>query len=326
MIKKYKLPFLVALMVAMLALLMLFYTGSYYYNLICQIACYFIVCVGLNFITGLTGQPMLGMAGVFALGSYTSAILTTKLGFTPWLAIPAVLLVGLLIGLVLGYPSLRVEGVYLSLTTIGFSEIVRIMMTNLTSLTGGGTGIKNIPNYAIFGHVFATAKEKLMILIPFAIFIAFLANKIIRSKWGRSFVAIRDNIEAVPSCGMNMTRVKLTAFILATMIGSFGGSIYAHMMNYINPSTYSQTLSVTFVSMLVIGGMGSIWGCLIGSTVVVCLPEMLRFTGKYYDFVYGIIVLLFIVFMPGGLIHLFKPNEKSLTAKDLGKIFVGGRR
>ena len=135
--------------VAAMVAVALIANSNYLYNVFCQIACYFILCVGLNFITGLTGQPMMGMAGVFALGSYTSAILTTKLDFSPWGAIPAVLLVGLLIGLLLGYPSLRIEGVYLSLTTIAFSEIVRILITNATDLTGGGTGIKDIPNYSL---------------------------------------------------------------------------------------------------------------------------------------------------------------------------------
>ena len=324
MIRRHKSLVATLAILAGLFTLTLFYQGSYYYNVLGQIACYFIACVGLNFITGLTGQPMLGMAGVFALGSYTSAIVTTYLGLSPWLAIPAVLLVGLVVGILLGYPSLRVEGVYLSLTTIAFSEIVRILITNAKNLTGGGTGIKNIPNYNLFGLVLDTPKRKLLALIPFALLVALIASRIIHSKWGRRFVAIRDNISAVPSCGINVTQVKLTAFVLCTMVGCFAGSVYAHFMNYINPATYSQTLSVTFVSMLVIGGMGSIWGCLIGSSIVVYLPELLRFTGNYYDFAYAAIVLLFIVFLPGGLINLTKRGKSG--AADLKKIFIGGRR
>lgn len=297
---------------------------NYLYNVLCQITCYFILCVGLNFITGLTGQPMMGMAGVFALGSYTMAILTTKFGWSPWATLPALLLMGLLVGLLLGYPSLRIEGVYLSLTTIAFSEIVRILITNATGLTGGGTGIKNIPNFSFFGMELNTAKSKLIMLVVFAAMITLIATRIIHSRWGRNFIAIRDNIEAVPSCGISVTSVKLIAFILATMIGSLAGGLYAGLYNYINPTTYNQTLSVNFVSMLVIGGMGSIWGCLVGSAVVVYLPELLRFTGNYYDFVYAFIVLAFIVLMPGGLVSMFKKGK--MKSADLVKIFVGGRK
>ena len=312
--------------VAAMVAVALIANSNYLYNVLCQIACYFILCVGLNFITGLTGQPMMGMAGVFALGSYTSAILTTKLDFSPWGAIPAVLLVGLLIGLLLGYPSLRIEGVYLSLTTIAFSEIVRILITNATDLTGGGTGIKDIPNYSLFGYEFASSQSKLLLLLVFAVLVALLDVRIIHSSWGRSFIAIRDKIAAVPSCGINVTSIKLIAFILATMIGCLAGALYAHLFNYINPATYNQTLSVNFVSMLVIGGMGSIWGCLLGSAVVVYLPEILRFTGNYYDFTYAFIVLAFIVLMPGGLVSIFRKGKSKLKAGDVARIFVGGKK
>jgi branched-chain amino acid transport system permease protein len=296
--------------------------SNYLYNVLCQIVCYFIVCVGLNFITGLTGQPMMGMAGVFALGSYTAGILTTKLGFTAWMAIPFVLFVGLIVGVVLGYPSLRIEGVYLSLTTIAFSEIVRILITNATRITGGGTGIKSIPNYFLFGYELIHNRDKLFLMIVVAVVISIIATRLIRSRWGRCFVAIRDNIEAVPSCGINVTTIKLVAFILATMIGSLAGGLYAHLFNYINPATYNQMLSVNFVSMLVIGGMGSVWGCLLGSAVVVYLPELLRFTGNYYDFAYALIVLAFIVLMPGGLVSLLQKGK--VKSADIIKIFVGG--
>lgn len=295
---------------------------NYLYNVFSQIACYFILCVGLNFITGLTGQPMMGMAGVMALGSYTTAILSTKYGWNVWATIPALLIMGLAIGLVLGFPSLRIEGMYLSLTTIAFSEIVRILITNATNLTGGGTGIKNIPNFSLFGYEIASARDKMILMVVVAILIAMLAIKIINSHWGRNFVAIRDNIEAVPSCGLNVTSIKLIAFILATMIGCLSGGFYATLYNYISPTTYNQALSVTFVSMLVIGGMGTIWGCLLGSAVVTYLPELLRFTGNYYEFAYAVIVLIFIVLLPGGLLSVIKKGK--MKSADLVKIFVGG--
>lgn len=300
-----------------------FCDSNYLFNLLCQIMCYYIAVTGLNFITGMTGQPMLGMAGVFALGGYTSGLLTTRLGISPWLALPFVLLMGLIVGLLLGYPSLRVSGVYLSFTTIGFSEIVRILLNNMTSLTGGGTGLKDIPSFSVFGHTLVTMKEKFLLYACIAVLVALFANRIIHSKWGKSFIAVNDNIDAVPVCGINLTTVKVTAFCLTTMLGCLGGSLYVHMINYANPSSYSQTLSVTMLSMMIVGGMGSNIGCFIGTALVICLPELLRFLGRYYDLVYAIIVMLLILFMPCGLANIFRKKGRKISLQDLKHIFIG---
>lgn len=307
------------------AAVFIFYHGNYLFNVMCLVCCYFVAVTGLNFITGMTGQPMLGMAGVFAIGSYTTSILTTRTGMNPWQAIPFVLLAGLVIGILLGYPSLRLSGVYLSFTTIGFSEIVRILAMNMTEVTGGGTGIKNIPNYVIGSMELSSSKEKLFVYIPIALLVGLFANWIVHSRWGRNFFAIRDNIEAVPICSINVTSVKMVAFCLATMLGCLAGSMYAHMYNYINPSTYNQTLSISIISMLIIGGMGSVWGGLVGSLLVTVLPECLRFFGRYYDFVYAVLMLLMIIFFPGGLVNIFKKeNDRKKSLKDLVQIFIGG--
>ena len=310
---------------AMIVVLILaFYDGNYYYNILCQICVYFIAVIGLNFTTGMTGQPMLGMAGVMGIGSYTTSILTTRYGFSPWATIPVVLLLGLVIGILLGYPSLRLSGVYLSFTTIGFSEIVRIIILNATDFTGGGTGIKNIPDYNIFGFEIATMRQKFILFMVISILIALLAKKIIDSQWGRYFFTIRDNVEAVPTCGINVTTVKVTAFILCTMLGSLSGCLYAHLNRSVFPTTYVQALSITLVSMLIIGGMGSIWGCLIGSAVVCMFPEWLRFLGRYYNFTYALIMLVLIVMMPGGLLNIFKKIDRKEKLRELTCIFLKG--
>lgn len=324
-ILKHRSVLALAALFLVIAAIFSFYHGNYLFNVICLVCCYFVAVTGLNFITGMTGQPMLGMAGVFAVGSYTTSILTTRAGLNPWQAIPFVLLAGLTIGILLGYPSLRLSGVYLSFTTIGFSEIVRILAMNMTGLTGGGTGIKNIPNYTIGAMEFSTSREKLFIYIPIALLVGLFAYWIMHSRWGRNFFAIRDNIEAVPICSINVTSVKMVAFCLATMLGCLAGSMYAHMYNYVNPTTYNQTLSISLISMLIIGGMGSVWGGLIGSALVTVLPECLRFFGRYYDFVYAVLMLLMIIFLPGGLANIFKKGRDRRTSlKRLVQIFVGG--
>ena len=192
---------------------------------------------GLNFITGLTGQPMMGMAGVFALGSYTSAILTTKLGRSPpgarsprccWSACSSACCWAI--------RACASSGVYLSLTTIAFSEIVRILITNATDLTGGGTGIKDIPNYSLFGYEFASSQSKLLLLLVFAVLIALLAVRIIHSQAGAAASSPSATIsKRCPPAASTLPSIKLIAFILATMIGCLAGALYAHLFNYINP-------------------------------------------------------------------------------------------
>lgn len=191
--KKNKSAMIIALAaIALAAVLPMFITNNYHLNLMIQVLINIIIVVGLNFITGLTGQMNLGTAGIFSMGAYTSSLLATKLGLNPWICLVAAVGMGCLIGMGLGYPSLRVSGVYLALTTIGFSEIVRILMTNLTGLTGGALGVTGIPTFSIFGFKFQSNKEIYYLYLVIAVLLIFNAYRIVNSKWGRSFLAVKD--------------------------------------------------------------------------------------------------------------------------------------
>ncbi|MGL6219941.1 MAG: branched-chain amino acid ABC transporter permease, partial [Lacrimispora sphenoides] len=179
--------------IALAAILPMFISNNYHLNLMIQVLINIIIVVGLNFITGLTGQMNLGTAGIFSMGAYTSSLLATRLGINPWICLIAAVGMGFLIGMGLGYPSLRVSGVYLALTTIGFSEIVRILMTNLTGLTGGALGVTGIPPFSILGHKFQTNKEIYYLYLVIAVILIFNAYRIVNSKWGRAFLAVKDN-------------------------------------------------------------------------------------------------------------------------------------
>lgn len=265
-----------------------------------------VVVLGLNFITGLTGQMNLGTAGIFAIGAYASAIFTQRTGATPWLGLLVSMMFGLLIGLGLGYPSLRVKGVYLSLTTIGFAETIRMLLANLDKLTGGTQGIREIPPYTLFGFAFNTHKRVYFLFVVFAAFAFFFAYRIVNSKWGRVFKSLRDNVEAVEMGGVNIARVKITAFTLAAVFGTVAGSLYAHYMGYINPSSFNTDLSANYVIMLMVGGIGSVFGNIFGAVVVTILPEALRFLGTYYQLVFAIIILLGAIFIPNGWVDALK--------------------
>lgn len=315
--KNKKTGFLIALAaIIAAAVLPLFITNNYHLNLMIQVLINIIVVVGLNFITGLTGQMNLGTAGIFSMGAYTSSLIATKLGLNPWLCLVAAIIMGLFIGMGLGYPSLRVSGVYLALTTIGFSEIVRILMTNLTDLTGGALGVTNIPAFSIFGYKFVDNKQVYYLYLVIAVILIFIAYRIVNSKWGRAFLAVKDNPDAMEAGGVNIANIKILAFTMAAVYSTIAGSLYAHYIGFINPSAYNLEFSINYVVMLVIGGIGSVPGNIIGAIVVTIVPELLRFMQNYYWLVFSIITLLFVIFLPYGITSLFKPKKQTAkTAK-----------
>ena len=291
-------------------ILPLFISNNYHLNLMIQVIINVIIVVGLNFITGLTGQMNLGTAGIFAMGAYTSSLLATKLGINPWICFIAAIIMGVVIGVGLGYPSLRVSGVYLALTTIGFSEIVRILMTNLTDITGGALGVTGIPAFSILGHKFQTNKEIYYLYLVIAIFLIYNAYRIVNSKWGRAFLAVKDNPDAVEAGGINIATIKIMAFTLTAVYTTIAGSLYSHYVGFINPSAYNLEYSINYVVMLVIGGIGSVPGNILGAILVTVIPELLRFMENYYWLVFSIITLLFVIFLPNGIISLFKEKPK----------------
>ncbi len=300
--------------IALAAILPMFISNNYHLNLMIQVLINIIIVVGLNFITGLTGQMNLGTAGIFSMGAYTSSLLATRLGINPWICLIAAVGMGILIGMGLGYPSLRVSGVYLALTTIGFSEIVRILMTNLTGLTGGALGVTGIPPFSILGHKFQTNKEIYYLYLVIAVILIFNAYRIVNSKWGRAFLAVKDNPDAVEAGGINIASIKILAFTLAAVYATVAGSLYAHYVGFINPSAYNLEYSINYVVMLVIGGIGSVPGNVLGAILVTLVPEFLRFMENYYWLVFSIITLLFVIFMPNGIVSLFKGKKRAAKA------------
>lgn len=265
-----------------------------------------IVLLGLNFITGLMGQMNLGTAGIMALGAYTSALLTTKLSMSPWLALVFVIFIGFVLGVGLGYPSLRIKGIYLALTTLGFSEIIRIVINNLVNLTGGPTGVRNIPGFNMFGYTIKGARPYYYFLLALTIFLIFIAVRIINSKWGRAIKAVKDNELAVEACGIKLSTIKIFAFTLCCIYGCIGGAMYGHLIGYINPTDFSFDTSIRYLMMLMIGGIGSISGNILGAFIVNMLPEFLRFLGNFYWLVFSIIILVCSVLIPNGLISVIR--------------------
>lgn len=288
----------------------LFMTNTYHQTLFDLTLVNVLIVLGMNFVTGLVGQMNMGMSGVFACGAYTSGVISIKLGVSPWFGLLGAVVMGLIIGVMLGWPSLRVKGIYLALTTIGFGEIVRLLASNLVDLTGGTQGLKDIPRFSIFGFQINTLVSNYYLLLTFTIIAIILAMRISQSKWGRAFVAIRDNDEAIESNGINISEVKIKAFICSTVFACVAGSLYAHFMGYITPTNFTSDYSAKYVMMLMIGGIGSVPGVIIGAFVITQLPEYLRFLQDVYLLVFAVIGMLFAIFLPNGIVSIFQPIGK----------------
>lgn len=289
--------------------------SQYVRNLFCLALINVIVVLGLNFITGLAGNMNLGTAGIFAIGAYTSALLSTKLGVSPWIGLILAGVMGVVVGLCLGFPSLRVKGVYLSLTTIAFGEIVRLWLNNTRDITNGTAGVVAIPKYNLFGFEFNTDIRFYYFALFWVIVFTVLSVRLVNSKWGRAFKALSDNPEAVESLGIDIAKVKIIAFTLTTVFGSMAGAMYAHYVSYIDPATFNFDWSVKYVIMLMIGGIGLIRGNIFGAIVCTLLPEALRIFGDYYLFIYYIIAFIAAILLPNGWLVGIERLFKAITAK-----------
>lgn len=280
--------------------------NNYYLRLVNMTLINSILVMGLNFITGLTGQMNLGMAGVYSLGAYTSALLATRLGISPWIGLLAAICTGVIIGILLGVPSLKISGIYLALTTIAFGEIVRLSMTNFSDLTGGDIGVRKIPPFSIGSLQLSGDKHFYYLALFFVILLCLVANRIIKSKYGRAFRAIKQNELSVSTYGINISNMKVFAFVLSTVYGCIAGALYASLATYISPNDFSGDLSIRYFMMLMVGGVGTLPGNIIGAFLVTVVPEMLKQFGEYYWLVFCGFVMVFAVLVPNGMYSLLK--------------------
>jgi len=239
---------------------------------------------------------------------------------SPWLGLVFALLMGIVVGLLLGYPSLRLKGIYLALTTIGFGEVVRLLLVNLDGLTGGNTGVRQIPSLYIGNLVFNSENKRYYILLIFVLFFVFCAYRLIHSKWGRIFKSLRDNSEAVEMLGVNVASMKILAFTLCCMFGSVAGALYACYMTYINPSTFTFNFSAHVLMMLMVGGLESVFGGIFGAAMLIILSEFFaHFTTDYYLILTYIIVFIGSIVFPDGWPRAIQLGCRNLVLKITGR-------
>jgi branched-chain amino acid transport system permease protein len=262
-----------------------------------------IVAMGLQLLLGGSGQLSLGQAAFYGIGAYTSALLTTKLGFAFPMALVASGVTAAAASLIM-VPITRLTGAYLAVATLGFSIIVYLVLQNEEWLTGGSYGFIGIPRAALFGYVLRDAMYTYYLCVGVAAAVYLVFTRIGASRFGRAINAIRQNPDAAAASGVQITLLKSQCFVIAAFVAGLAGSLYAHEVRYLAPNDFTFWKSIEILVMVVIGGVGSLPGAILGAAVVVGLPELLRGIGDYRMLVFGLILMVTMLFGEGGLAAL----------------------
>jgi branched-chain amino acid transport system permease protein len=261
-----------------------------------------ILAMSLTLVAGQAGQVSLGHAGFFGIGAYTSAILTTRYGFSPWLGLPLGALVAGIVGAIITYPALRVRGHYVAIATLGIGQIVAFTLLNWESMTNGPLGIARIPAYSLFGYDIVRPGDFYLLALAISGLVALLLWQLSRSHLGRSWRAIREDETAAMTVAIRTDHYKALAFGLSAAIAGLGGALVAHFYGYISYDSFLARESILTLTMVVLGGMSSIPGAFVGALMLIGIPEFFRPLADYRYILYGILLLLVIRFRPRGLI------------------------
>lgn len=284
---------------------------SFFLLILIYTAIYALMAIGQNLITGYGGMLALCQAGFFAIGSYTTAILSVTYGWNFWATLPIAILISALCGLAIGLPTLRLNGDYLAIATLGFGEIVRNVLNNWDSLTRGPMGIQKIPMASLFGLQFNPYKKTaylVMIWIVVAITF-FLYRRLARSRMGRALAAVREDEIAAGSMGINVTKYKVWAFILGAAVAGVAGSFQAVFTLSVTPGTFTFMVSVMVLCMVVLGGMGNFLACIVGAFILQFVSYFPQLTGltnvipaQFKQIIFGLLLVVMMLWRPQGIL------------------------
>jgi branched-chain amino acid transport system permease protein len=304
------LPGKVSTVIAALGLVLVFVAPQFLKNYGIYLLTYWLVFIiatmGLNLTIGYAGQKSLGHAAFFGIGAYTVAILM-KAGFSFWLGLPAAALICFITGLILGFPALRVQAIYLAFATLGFNTAIWLVMRNEEWLTGGTFGINNIARPSLFGYSLEGNLAYYYFVLAVTLLLAGLLWGLLRSPWGKAFTALRDNPIRAESLGVNIRNYTLLSFALGAVYAGIAGALFASLVQFIEPGPFNVAASIMLYLMVVVGGAGYFFGPVIGAAVGVVLPEWLRDVpgvSNWYLPMFGAAVVFLMVWLPDGLLSI----------------------
>jgi len=305
-------------------LLPLVITDDYVLRILIMSGIFVMLTLSLNLVTGFTGQFCLGWAAFYGIGAYTSALLTMKAGLSFWLAMPLGGFMAALFGLLLGLPTMRLKEIYLAITTLGFGEIIRLIMLNWTDLTRGSMGLPGIPAPSILSYEISSNQAYYYFILVLVLITVAAMRRLIDSRTGRALIAIREDELAAKSMGIDVTAYKMLAFAVGAFFAGLAGSFYAHYTSFIDPHTFSFTESIAILAMAVLGGLGSINGSILGAVILTVVPELLRGIAEYRLIVFGLIMMAVMLLRPQGIFGKARENSTSRAkARGRGGVRIG---
>lgn len=285
--------------------------------------------LSFNLLTGYLGQFSMAHCAFYGIGAYCVGILTRHLGNMS--VLPAMLIGMLAAGaasLFLAVPTLRLKGFYFSVVTMGFSEIVKLIEINQISLTNGPLGIMNIPRLSLFGFSFTTPRQFYFLILFITVLFTYIIRAFLDSRMGRAVLAIREDEVAAQAMGIHAFKYKTMVFVLSTMMAGLTGGFYAIYTTYIDPSSFTGEISVRVMSMTLFGGLGSLPGSFVGAIALSVLPEITRGLSTYRYLIYGVIIVITMLFIPGGLmgkINFTYIRQRLCMRKEEGEVSDGGK-
>lgn len=299
-----RIPFFLAIIV--IACLPLIEDNYYFLHILCITGIYVILATGLNVLLGYTGLVSLGQSGFYAIGAYASGILVAKTGVPFPVGLLLAILVSGLIGLVIGLSSVRLRGGYLAMVTLGFGSVVQIIIINWERVTGGAQGTWGIPPVALGPFPIATPLAWYYLILVVAALIVLFTYSLERSRVGRAWMALREDAAAVQMMGVNPVYYRLLAFVVSAIYSGIAGALFAHLNGSVFPDAFNAQTSILILLMVILGGSGQIMGPIIGAAIVNVGFEILRPFGNYQSLVFGMLIVLMAIFMPQGVVGLWR--------------------
>src|SRR4051812_23090283 len=297
-------PMIAGALAGMALLATVFVHGGYFVTVMGFAAIYGIFCTGLNFFMGYTGQASFGQNAFAALGGYGTAILCAGQGWQPIVALPVTMLISGVVAVVIGYPTLRLRGHYLAMATFALGLITYELSVEWIGLTQGYMGYAGIPPLGIGTHELTSDRQQLVVLVVILLLGVWIANRLRDSRFGRALRAIAGSEAAAGALGIDIARYKLAAFVVAALYASVAGSLFAHFIGFISPEVFGLSMVTLSFTMLYLGGIGTIWGPIIGAVIVSVLPEAFRGLKEWQDIAYAAVLILILIFFPKGLAAL----------------------
>jgi len=295
-------------------------SGNYIIRVLTTAMLYMILALGLNIVPGFNGLLDLGFVGFYGIGAYTAGLLTVHYNLSFWIIVPLAALNGALWGILLGAPTLRLTGDYFAIVTFGFSELVVMTMKNEIWLTRGPMGLPGISPPSLFGHPLTRDWEFYYLIIFLLVMVVMIVSRLENSRIGRAWFAIRENEIAAQCCGINLIRYKVTAFAISASIGAAGGAFFARWFTFIHPDMFKFWESVLILCLIVLGGLGSVVGTMLGALVLMSLSEILRsvlpqelFHARYLFF--GALLVVMMRLRPAGILPFERDQENKARQK-----------